>query len=206
MNIKTYLCISSERLQNKDLIPRDSVLSPHAINTCGRKQSQKVPKLCWKISWYREQNSVLLVQSQGEKRILEREQFPYSAGGGNCKKTGHYQISNTLFNNHQINATTLTHLQYVTSSTRGAWGQKGAQKTQHVSVSTYFKAMLTSRHRRLEESNVRINCSITDYCLQYWKKNVFLSSRTAFSLGKSTPKAEKEENTDKWTHTQSCFQ
>lgn len=66
---------------------------------------------------------------------------------------------------------------------------------QHVSVSSCFKAMLTSGHKGSEESNICINDhSITrGYCKQCWEKSAFLSSRTAFSLGKSTPKVEKEE-------------
>lgn len=72
--------------KQRDRTPRNSVLSPHTIKNCGRKQFQRVPKFCWKISWYRrEQNSVLLEQSQGKKRILEQEQPPHGAGGGKCK-------------------------------------------------------------------------------------------------------------------------
>lgn len=91
------------------ITPKHSALTPHTINNRGRKQFQKVPKLCWKTSWYRkEQNSVLLEQSQGKKWIFEQERPPCSAGGGNSKQTGHYQISNAFMNNPQIDATTLT--------------------------------------------------------------------------------------------------
>lgn len=67
--------------------------------------------------------------------------------------------------------------------------------------------MFTFRHRGSEESHNQLS--------QYYRllsakleENAFLKARTAFSLGKSTPKAEKEEKgtDDKWAWVQCCFQ
>lgn len=93
-------------------------------------------------------------------------------------------------------------------------GKEGSGEPAHFSIKL-LKAMFTFRHRGSEESTICTNShSITVTVLQQkllsamLEENTFLRARTAFSLGKSIPKAEKEEKgtDDKWAWVQCCFQ